>query len=184
MAAPYHRLLSKTARALVAYILYGNIEGADKNHVFPIKFSSEKPLPVVICAPDNWEIDSNEPARWIVRAEIQIKSDASNEVQSPKSKVQSPAQHRIDSDILAANVFDLFYAGVVDTDLTVVADAITSAARALAAAEPNTQGDLAEFKCDEIRILGGDLKTNEEGTFWIDALKLELYVRAVTATEP
>ena len=60
MAAPYHRLLSKTARALVTFIVAGNVDGADKDHVFPIKFSLGKKLPCVICVTDDCRTDEDE----------------------------------------------------------------------------------------------------------------------------
>lgn len=175
MAAPFQKMLSKTARALVAYILATPPDGLTAVNCVPTKKSTDKTgTPLVICHCGQWSPDEANPGRSIVTADIIVKTENSG----------SDETKRKDSDALQGSTFDLFYSDIGTTDLTVLADAITNAARAVAASDPDNNADLADFKCDEIRILGGSVDCDEQATVWTDTLQIELYVRPSTDEEP
>jgi hypothetical protein len=192
----YHNLLSKTARALAAYVLDAEIPGADNDHVWPVKSSLTKPLDegVVILDCLRWTADDGNPGRYLVEVRIVVKTPVSNVPQIapaigapgnpiPVAPPDAPQAQRLNSEQFVSAVFDLFFTYLVQQDFTVLADNITAAGRALAAQDPTNNGDLALFKCDEITFSGGSGDANQDGDFWEDVLNLTLYVRAVADTE-
>ena len=192
----YHNLLSKTARALAAYVLDAEIPGADTQHVWPVKNSLDKTLDsgMVICDCLRWTSDDGNPGRYLVETRIVVKTPVSNVPQVapaigtpgnplPVAPPDTPQAQRLNSEQFVSAVFDLFFTYLVQQDFTGLADAITAAGRALAAQDPANNGDLALFKCDEITFSGGSGDANQDGDFWEDVLNLTLYVRAVADTE-
>jgi len=123
--------------------------------------------------------DDANPGRYLVETRIVCKTPGSIQPQNA-----GPQSERLASEQFVAQVFDLIFTDIVDADNTQLADNITSAARTLAAAEPDTNGDLNLFKCDEVVFEGGSGDASSDGTFWEDVLNLTLYVRATNATEP
>jgi hypothetical protein len=191
-----HNLLSKTARALAAYVLDAEIPGADTQHVWPVKNSLDKTMDsgTVICDCLRWTSDDGNPGRYLVETRIVIKTPVSNVPQiapaigapgnpPPVAPPDAPQVQRLNSEQFVSAVFDLFFTDLVQQDFTVLADNITASGRALAAQDPANNGDLALFKCDEITFGGGSGDANQDGDFWEDVLNLTLYVRAVSDTE-
>ncbi len=177
----YHNVLSKTARALAAYIIAAEITGADEGHVFPVKNSLDKQLDsgLVICDCLRWTSDEGNPGRYLVETRISIKTPVAIQPQDV-----TPQTERLASEQFVAAVFDLFFTNLVQQDFTQLADAITAAGRQLSVADPQNNSDLAQFKCDEVTFSGGSGDANQDGTFWEDVLNLTLFVRPVADGEP
>ena len=189
----YHNLQSKTARALAAYIINAGIPGADGAHVWPVKNSLDKTLDsgMVVCDCLRWNSDEGNPGRYLIETRIVVKTPVANQPQiapAPPAPPIVPAVNsqtqRLSSESFVAAVFDLFFLDLVQQDYTQLADAITAAGRALAAADPANNGDLLIFKCDEVTFQGGSGDANQDGSYWEDVLNLTLFVRAVTDSEP
>ena len=133
----------------------------------------------MICDCLRWQPDEGNPGRYLVETRIVVKTPAAAQPDDA-----TPQTERLSSEAFVAGIFDLFYNQLVQEDFTLLADAITTEARALATADATNNGDLAEFKVDENAFLGGSGDANSDGTFWEDVLNLTLFVRAVSDTEP
>lgn len=175
----FHNLLSKTARACAAYIVNADLAGVGQN-VYPVKNSGDKQIGngLVICDCLRWTSDPGNPGRYLVETRIVCQTPASPQPTDPAAPVE-----RIASEEFVSQVFDLFFTDVVQQDNTQLADLITAAGQQLAATDPDNNGDMAYFKCDEIVFEGGSGDANEDGAFWEDVLNLTLFVRAVNVSE-
>jgi hypothetical protein len=167
----YHNLLSKTGRACVAYIVamaaQNSLANVQAANIYPTKGVADKVIGagMVICDAERWRSDDGNPGCYIVETRIVVKT---------------PGTNLLASEQFVSQVFDLFFAGVVDQDNTAVADAITTAGQALATSDAVNNGDMAQFKCDEVFFDGGSVGETEN--FWEDVLNLTLRVRAVSGT--
>jgi hypothetical protein len=178
MAAPFHRILSKTDRALVAYLIAGGAGTSD--NVFPARKSIDRKLPMLVAFSDSFTPVEGAEAISVVKSSIISRSEAAIQPDNSTDQDQELA-----ADALAANAYDLFYSSDdAEVDPTQLADAITSAARDAAAADPTNNGDLLEFKCDQARVTGGALEFNSDQGCWEDSITLELIVRPSDQTEP
>src|SRR5690349_20197885 len=102
MAAPFHVILSKSDRALVAFII---AQGAGtEDNTFPTRRALEKQLPVIICFCESAVPDPGNPGTSIVKANIIVKTSA---VLEPTEA--NPDKPRVDGESIAAPVFDCFY---------------------------------------------------------------------------
>lgn len=177
MPSPYHKILSKTDRAVAAYLIAQDAGTAANVH--PGKRSLDKSLPNITVISDSWLPLPGAPGSCTVKCSVQVKTKAALTVGASDT-----VKPRRDSDALLAGAGDALNNFTERTDSTELADEITAAGRALAISDPDNEADMAEFKCDEIRIVGGGLQIDEEGTFWMDTIDLELIVRPSTDTEP
>lgn len=179
MAAPFHRILSKTDRALVAYIIAGGAGTSD--NVFPARKSLTRKLPMLVAFSDSFTPDEGNEATSIVKASIISRSEAAIQADNGTNQDQELA-----ADALAGNAYDLFYQSADGTQFSgaELGDLITASARAAATADATNNGDLVEFKCDHCRVTGGGLQFNSDEGCWEDSITLELVVRPSDETEP
>ena len=184
-----YSLVPKTCRALQAYIMahIDEIDGLPLANVHAHKDAEPRELPNVTIRCDTATPKSGNPGAWTVNVKIWV---ATSMIVNPEDTDTDPIS---ESDNLAAQVIDLFYQNIVGQNNAALADAITEAARAavytgvdpdqVAAARP--WANLADFKCDYIRHLGGiDIQTDPNLNAYMDVFGLQLEVRASTATEP
>ncbi len=162
MAEPYHNILSKTSRALAAYLIARGV--GDSDTVLPLKSAKSKAaLPLVICAATSYTRASEDPGYYMVRASVIVRTAAA--IDLPQDDVDAPVDA---SDEFQGNVFDAFKIYITDdNDDSSLATQITTDARAVG-------GDLEDFTCIRVMDMGGAVETNEQGTFWDDTMNLEL----------
>lgn len=172
-----YSLVPKTCRALQAYLRAAAITGLDSANILAHKDDETRTVPNVTIRAESATPKMGNPGAWTVGVKIWV---ATTMIVSPDA-TNDPV---VDSDDLAAAVFDEFFRGLVGQDNSFLADAITAAARAAVVAGTPT-ANLADFKCDYIRHVGGvDIQQDPEGHFYLDILPLSLDVRASTAIEP
>ena len=160
MGAPWHNLLSKNDRALMAYIIAGN--AGTSADVFPAKSSREKEtFPTTYCFS---QIGTGEDfpysGTYTIKTRIEVRTMAA---------VKSDP--RLESETRVAKTFDLFHTDV-DTAGDKLADDITAAARALAASDPAHHADLADYTCQDIKLVS--VEQDVDGDCWVDILNLEM----------
>jgi hypothetical protein len=162
----YHNILSKTDRALVAFLISEAAGTAD--NIVPSKRSLSKELPVVICFTESAKLEAEYPANYRVSTSVIVKTPVLDD---------DDASGVADSEALQAAVFDCFKKYITDdSDDSALAEQISIAARAAAVSDPTNNGDLADFTCQRVMDKGQSLMCDEEGTYWSDTLNLELIV--------
>jgi hypothetical protein len=160
-----HNLLSKCDRALVAYIV---AQGAGTiNDTVPAKRSQDRPLPCTVAYSERAVEVAPYSGTYLVSASIIVRSEA------PADAGEDPEAKPVDSDDRVSAIFDLFHIGI-DSSGERLADAITAAARALAADQPDRYGDLADLTIMDVVIKGIEASFEEGTTAWTDTLNLEL----------
>jgi hypothetical protein len=165
MGAPWHNLLSKNDRALVAFIIAGGAGTA--NDTFPAKTSREKEtFPTTYCfSQSGTGEDFPYSGTYNIKAKIQVQTMAA------VNKDQDPSEPRLNSEERVAKTFDLFH-NDVDSAADKLAADITAAARALAAADPDNHADLADYTCQDVKLVS--VEQDVEGDCWVDTLNLEM----------
>lgn len=164
MGAPYHNILSKLDRALVAYLISQNAGTA--GDVFPAKNSDNKPLPCTVCYAEKGEEVARHSGTYLCKVQIMVKTLA------PDVTDATPGQARLDSDARTAKTFDCFKRNV-DSAGDKLAEDITNAARAAAVADPANNGDLADFTALDVLDKGPEAGFDENDA-WVDTLNLEI----------
>lgn len=164
MGAPYHNILSKLDRALVAYLIAQN--AGTEADVFPAKRSQNKKLPCTICYSEKGEETVVNTGTYTIKSSIMVKTSAIDDAG------QADGTARLTSEARVANTFDQFKKDV-DSGTDKLAEDITNAARALAAADPAKNGDLADFTCQSVVDRGPEAGFDENDA-WVDTLNLEI----------
>ena len=161
MAAPYHNLLSKNDRALVAYIVANGMGTIET--VVPAKWSIHKPFPVTVCYSQRATEVAPFSATYAVESVIMIKTSASVDLG------EDMCAPRLASEALVAGTFDLFHISI-DSSAEKLAANITIAARALAVSNPVHFGDLADYTAIGIQSKIIEAGQEADGDAWIDTL--------------
>jgi hypothetical protein len=169
MPAPYHNLLSKLDRALMAYLIAkGAGTAAD---VFPAKRSELKALPCTVLYSEKGTEIANNSGAYSCKTAVMVKTVAVNDI----GQVAETA--RLASETRVAKTFDLFKqnfdAPAADTSGEALATDITAAARALAISDPTHHADLADFTALDV-IDKGIEAGFDDNDVWVDTLNLEI----------
>ncbi len=170
MAAPFHKILSKTERAIVAYLVAQGVTGA---MIVSGKNSNVKTLPVVIIWAKHWEVSPPHGTEFMVDVTISVK------VSAPPDAGETAEGRLAASNALLGPVFGSF----TEPDANNGGDIpnnINTAAYAAAAADPDDAAnnkDLSDFTCLNIVSQSGDSdggKTEDGMDVWIDSMDLKL----------
>jgi hypothetical protein len=182
-----NRIPFKTSRGVAAYISANVPAGLDKAEIFPHKSSGYRKFPNVTTLVTHFSEETDNPGCFHVSIIVSIRT-ACVMVVNPGANAVDPAYA---SEAIVGAIADLFNTTTVhlSQDRSKLADAITAAARAVAAANQNGQdADLALFKVDSIAPLPNATSATEEkdgkAQCWVDDLPFELVVRATDAVEP
>ncbi len=164
----YHNILSKSDRALAAY-LKASVP-ASAALIFPAKQSTDKPLPICIVFSDR--AAHLGAGNYEVKTAVMVKTPVSVDVD------EATGEPKATSEALVASLFDACFASGVSAtgdqgDDTPLADAITAAARA--STDP-ADADLADFTCQNITVESVEAGHDRNGPAWLDTLNLELVV--------
>ena len=163
--ANYHNLLSKTDRALMAYIVAQQAGTLDD--VLPAKRSGDRPSPGTICFSNKGTEVAPYSGTYLVSASVIVRAPAAVELAAGDNDARLASEARV------AQTFDAFHMDI-DSAGDKLADDITAAARALAIADPKNHGDLANFTMLDVSIKGVDAGFEEGTNNWLDTLDLEL----------
>jgi|ERR1035441_5082421 hypothetical protein len=163
--ANYHNLLSKTDRALVAYLVAQ--EAGTVADVLPAKRSQDRTLPATVCFSNRGQEAAPYSGTYVVSASIIVRSPGAVELNAAANDARLASEERV------AQTFDAFHKDI-DSAGDKLADDITAAARALAIADPDNNGDLADFTVLDVVIKGIDAGVEEGTVVWTDTLELEL----------
>lgn len=164
-----HNVLSKTDRALVAY-LTANLVGVEVG-IYPAKRSEDREVPYVVVFSERAKQDPPGSGHWDLEVAVMIKTAA-----APTQDVSETAQDIKDqSEEIEGAIIDLFLSGAhpgqQDTELE---DDITSAAQASGAAGDS---DLSDFVVTDCSLKDQEAGFDAKGNNWVTTLNLE-----VTAT--
>jgi hypothetical protein len=159
-----HNILSKTDRALVAYLVSEDAGTIDD--VYPAKRSADKAVPCTVCYSERAVQDPPYSGVYEVTAAILIKTVPAVDVDEDPDAPKAASEERV------GKTFDLFFAGL-DTASDKLADAITAAARASSAIGDE---DLADFTCQAVTVDGPEAGFDSKGNVWVDTLNLKLVV--------
>lgn len=167
MSAPYHNLLSKADRSLVAYLV--SKEAGTTDDVFPGKRSGVvSATPATICYASHAKETMPNSSVFDVEAEVSVWTQAA---------IENPAEQPLDLEVASerrvAKTFDSFFEGRGCSN-EAVAIAITAAARAKASSDPVRSADLADYTCLEVRIGDPEAGFDENTGMWVDRLPLIL----------
>jgi hypothetical protein len=158
-----HNILSKTDRALVAYLIsIGVGTAADTD---PAKRSVEKALPCTVCYSQRATLISPYSGVYEVTCAIMIKTDPSIDFGETEADPKNVSEDRV------AATFDAFF-DQLDSAGDKLAAAITAAARA--SSNP-ADSDLEDFTIQDISVTGVEAGFDQRGS-WLDTLNLELLV--------
>ncbi len=170
MSAPFHKILSKLERAIVAYII-AQSAGSDSD-TLPGKRSGVKTLPVTIAWAKHYDREPAHGTEFMCDLTISCKYSA------PLDVGQLGDDNRAGADLRAGKVFGCFTEPDPNSGND-IPDAITAAARAKATADDALEPkgpdvDLADFTCLNIAGESGDSDANEAGNVWIDSMELKI----------
>jgi hypothetical protein len=154
---PYHNILSKLDRALVAYLV--SLNAGTEEDVFPAKRDQEKVIPNTVCVSENFREEPSGSGNFLVSASIHVRTSAALDVDGDSTTIQEESEDRVQA------TFDAFHPGG-DEHGEQLAAAITAAGSA--------EG-VNEFTAFWCRVKGGDRAQAEKGYAWIDTLELEVY---------
>ncbi|SRR6266496_844822 len=169
MAAPFHKILSKLERAVVAYIIaQGAGTAAD---TVPGKQSNTKRLPVTIVWGKHWDVDPPHSTEFLCDLTITCKASA------PIEDGQLSNDQVAASNLRLGKVFGSFTEPDPNNGSD-IPDAITAAARAKATADAlldpvGPDVDLADFTFLNMVAQSGDADTSQKGT-WLDSMDLKV----------
>ena len=157
-----HNILSKTDRALVAYLI--SCDAGTAADIFPAKLSLDKPLPCTICYSERAREITPHTAVYEVTVAILVRTDPSIDVGIDEDEPKETSETRV------GDTFDCFFDQVEHSGHE-LADAITSAARA-------ADADLAAFTVQDIEVTGQEAGFENRGgaNAWTDTLNLTLIV--------
>jgi len=161
MATGSHNILSKTDRALVAYII--SMAAGTAETVYPAKRAGDKSFPDTICFSSRARMETPHSGVYIVSAMVQVRTDPSIDVDETEEDKKEASEERV------ALTFDAFMAGV-DSSSATLAEAITAAARATG------DTDLQDFTVQSCTVEKTEAGFSEKGNAWLDTLDLELVV--------
>ena len=161
MSAPYHCILSKTDRALVAYLLS---QGAGAvGDLVPAKRSARIQPPCTIIHSTKADDVATAAGTFLVTARIQVLMEALARDLSHLVELEQASNLRFGKTCDALN------RGTSD-DLS---QAITAAARSAALVDPVRNSDLQDFTCLSVTIEEVTAGEDESGR-WIDTINLKL----------
>lgn len=168
MAAPYHKILSKLERAVVAYLLFQ--EAGTEADTLPGKQSLTKTLPVTIVWAKHYDPVEINDTEFTCYLTISCKFNAALE-DGQLSNDQVAA-----SNLRMGKVFGSFTVPMQNNGNEI--PDITTAARAKAAADallapPGPDVDLADFTFLNVVSQAGDADPNEKGN-WVDSMDLKV----------
>lgn len=157
-----HNILSKTDRALAAYLISAGVGTADD--IFPAKLSFDKPLPCTICYSERAKEVQPHSAVYEITAAIMIKTDPSIDAGQDEDEPKETSEERV------GDTFDCFF-DLVEHSGHELADLITSAAR-------SADADLAEFTVQDVEVTGVEagFDARAGANSWTDTLNLMLIV--------
>lgn len=154
----YHNLLSKTDKALAAYLI--SMGAGESSNVYPAKLSVDKDVPCTICYAKSATPLAQYSGTYLVKAEIQVKTSACVDVN------QTSTTPVTDSDLRTSEAFDAFHREPDPNNAgEVLAQEITTAARS---------AGVNDFTCLNVSITEVESGTNDKGDVWVDTLNLEL----------
>lgn len=162
---PSHNILSKTDRALVAYLI--SVEAGTAADVYPAKRSEDKALPDTLCFSSRARLVRPHSGIYTVTAMVQVRTDPSIDVDQTAAEKKETSEERV------GNTFDAFWAGVVSSSSEALAEAITAAARASTA---EGDADLADFTVQACEVENMEAGFDPKGNAWTDTIELELVV--------
>lgn len=165
MGAPFHNLLSKNDRALMAYLI--SVSAGTAADVFPAKRSGNKTAPCTICWSKKADPCGDYSGTWTIQGAVIIRTLA------PVDAGADAEQPRLDSETRVAKTFDAFHMDL-DSSGDKLAEDITMAARALAAADPSRHGDMADYTVLNLVIKGPEAGFEEDSEAWNDRLNFEM----------
>ncbi len=165
MSAPFHRILSKTERALVAYLIAQGAGTAAT--ILAGKNSASKTLPISVVWGKHWELDPPHSREFNVDITIAVKC------QLALDAGQTGNVNTLASDALLGPIFGSF-TEPDPNNVEAIPVAITNAARIAAINDPDNNGDLADFTCLAIMAQSGDSDAVEKEGVWIDTMDLKL----------
>jgi hypothetical protein len=176
----FNQLPFKTSRGVAAFIAANGPAGIE---VLPHKSSGYRSFPNVTCLVTHFSEETDNPGCFHVNILVSIRTASSMPV-NPSGATVDPAYA---SEAVVGALADLFDT-TVQFDRSALADAITSAGRALATANPTgPDADMAKFKVDSIVPLPNAtsaVEGDDKAKCWVDDFPFELVVRATDATEP
>lgn len=161
----YHNILSKLDRAIAAYLISEEVGTA--GNVFPAKRSKDRESPCVVAWSERAAETAPGTGTFTVTASIIVRSIATADAGEDPDDVAAA------SDALLAAVADALTPEENDQNGERLADAITAAARAEAAANPKN-ADLADFTCLYVTDKGPEAAFEDETGDWIDTLNKEI----------
>lgn len=166
MAAPYHNLLSKNDRALVAYLIVQTAGTAAD--VFQAKYSGTKPAPCTLCWSQKATPIGKVTGTFAIETTVMVKAvgpaDAGENANAP----------RLASELRVAKTFDALHLGI-DSSGEVLAAAITAAGRALAVSDPTNHADMVNYTCIDVVIEGVECGKEEAASdVWVDYINLTM----------
>jgi len=168
MAAPFHNILSKVDRALVAFLI--SKEAGTAEDVLPAKRGGNvPPAPFTVCYGSKASETIANSADFEAEVEIVVKSQAAQE-----SPDDTTLALELASEQRVAKTFDCFFEGRTAGGNETVAAEITAAARAQAAEDPTRSADLADFSCFSVKIGHVEQGFEEDTGMWVDRLSLVL----------
>ena len=164
MGAPYHNLLSKNDRALMAYVI--SVGAGTAADVFPAKRSGDKTAPCTIC----WTKKAdpyNYSGTYTAQASVIVRTLA------PVDDGQAAEAPRLDSEQRVAKTFDAFHMDL-DQAGDKLGEDVTNAARALAASDPVNHGDLEDYTALNVTVKSVEAGFEENTEAWNDMINLEI----------
>jgi len=164
MPAPYHNILSKNDRALVAYLISKNAGTA--GDVFPAKTSRNKAAPCTVCYSESATETAPNSGTYTVKSQVMVKCLVIDDVG------ENAGAAVLAGDARTAATFDVLKTNI-DSAGDKLAEDITAAARAAAVADPDKNGDLVDYTATDVIDKGPEANFDEAG-IWIDALNLEI----------
>ena len=159
----FHNLLSKNDRAIAAYLIANGVGTAAD--VFPGKTASAKVIPCTVIYSDRGNEVAPFSATYELETAVMVKTRAGVD------EGAGPQDSRLASELRVAETFDLFHIAV-DSSAELLAANITSAARALAIADPANNADLADYTAIGMRSKTIEAGQEEDGDAWIDTLHI------------
>lgn len=169
MSAPFHKILSKLERAVVAYIIAQ--EAGTAADTVPGKQSNTKTRPITIVWGKHWEVDPPHSTEFACDLTITLKTDGLLKEDQLTNDQVAASNERL------GKVFGSFTEPDPNNGSD-IPDAITAAARAKAAADAlldpvGPDVDLADFTFLNIVSQSGDADATEKGT-WVDSMDLKV----------
>ncbi len=159
-----HNILSKTDRALAAYLI--SVGAGTSADVYPAKRAEDKALPDTICFSNKAHLMTPNSGVYVVTAMVSVRSSPAADI---TETTETPDEKKETSEERVAATFDAFWSGV-DSSGESLGEAITDAARATGDA------DLQNFTVQCCVVQTQQAGYDERGNAWTDTIELELVV--------